>query len=387
MKLVRPAPLPVVVATLLAILVLVDGLGFLSFRGITNPTVEEVPQIGLESVNYTPNGNGTVSVAAQIGADSLGGTVSAVVGADETIPASVLIYYDPVYPMVSASVGFASSLQFLIPQSAVQRGVPVPTATVISATLLENVLKDPIRKPGSTVLVLGTGVLPALVFNNTTNLITPWIESGGIVAWAGLAPGWVEAGPNQTLSQAVSSSLQWEGQLQLLGYPLVNPASPAANGQQPNESSPASAFAEAMDIPSLLSSSPISTANVTSVQSAGGSVLGHYTGGTSNQTDLVFQPMGEGGFLYLSAGLQSFLQQTEFTWVLMQTLFTGVAPTQKFIASASFVSPSLGEASADLVFTSPVAANYTLFAFLEPTISAILYRLAFVFATFPLNVE
>lgn len=92
----------------------------------------------------------------------------------------IYIYYDEKYPSSFSSdfaeVGLIDHLGFLLESNHYQGEI-----TIVNATELKKVLQN---NPQS-IVIMTSGVLPDTVYGNETNLVTPWLDQGGIMFWVG----------------------------------------------------------------------------------------------------------------------------------------------------------------------------------------------------------
>lgn len=160
------------------------------------------------------------------------------------------------------------------------------------------------------LVVANYGALPSSVLNSRVNLLTPWLEAGGSLVWAGGPLGYYEWGSPPVNGSSTPGGLGWQGQQDLLGYPLVDP---------PANSS--------MRIP-LASASPLTGtnqsalgsglgleyngtgfgANLTELELHGGIDLGvdtsvNSTAGPSARTSLAYVPVGNGSVFYFGGAV------------------------------------------------------------------------------------
>lgn len=151
------------------------------------------------------------------------------------------------------------------------------------------------------------GVLPASVLSNTTDLIRPWLGEGGTLIWAGGPLGYYTEGVPGSPS-TVTAELRWQGQSELLGFPLTDPP----EHQSPNATPAEGPLLGSIDTPlgNALGIEYTGTAfgaNVTEVSSHGGVSMGFETppnaSGASPRTSLAYVPVGHGGLFYFGGGI------------------------------------------------------------------------------------
>jgi hypothetical protein len=158
-----------------------------------------------------------------------------------------------------------------------------PPVVPVSAEALANVLMDTARAPGRVVVMM-TGVLPANVFSKNADLVSPWVQAGGVAVWGGGAIGYWTGRNGQPLS--VDDALGEAGTQRLLGSNVVQyPTTFGRLGDVP------SAFASALDESYNFTGAGVLLASITA---HGGLDLGWDSGPF---TSVAYLPRGLGGFL------------------------------------------------------------------------------------------
>jgi hypothetical protein len=105
----------------------------------------------------------------------------------------VFVFYDSHYAEASGVADVAAQVGPHLGQELYLRRSPA-AVTTIGALKLEAVLLDTAAAP-TTAIVNVTGALPVDVYSNTTNLVRPWLQHGGVMIWGGATPGAYSAAP------------------------------------------------------------------------------------------------------------------------------------------------------------------------------------------------
>src|SRR5207245_6812898 len=93
---------------------------------------------------------------------------------------------------------------------------------MVNADGLEDVFKATSKANGRAVVIM-TGALPEEVLSRDVNLVTPWVNAGGLVVWGGGTIGYWAARHGQPLSNDGSPlSLLEKGPALLLGEGVVH---------------------------------------------------------------------------------------------------------------------------------------------------------------------
>jgi hypothetical protein len=195
---------------------------------------------------------------------------------------AIYIYNDAGFPSAGvAGTAVQGVFDHLSGELAVH-GYAAPVSAV-SARQLVDVFKAA-NAASRSIVVMMTGVFPSSVFSARVDLVSPWVEAGGILVWAGGAIGYWSADTARTLSP--SNILGEAGTARLLGtgivkYPTV--------------------FGRIGDVPTSLASALDLSYRFTGVGvqrdpviARGGRTLGWYSGQFSS---ISYMPRGRGGFL------------------------------------------------------------------------------------------
>jgi hypothetical protein len=195
---------------------------------------------------------------------------------------SVYVYNDSRYPTAGVAPTVAQGVFDHLSGELVARHYELPVVAV-TADALARVLMDTGTAPGRVVVMM-TGVLPANVFATDTDLLSPWVEAGGVAVWGGGAIGFWSGRDGQVLS--TGDARGEAGTKRLLGSNVVQ--YPTAFGRLGGVQS---AFASALDLTYNYTSAGVL---VDSVTARGGLDLGWLSG---QFTSVAYLPRGSGGFL------------------------------------------------------------------------------------------
>jgi hypothetical protein len=153
----------------------------------------------------------------------------------------------------------------------------------VTATGMADMFRDTGRA-GDRVVVVMTGVLPAPVFSPKVDLVSPWVQAGGIVVWGGGTIGFWSGVRGQTLS--ANDAVGEAGTERLLGPGVVR--YPTTFGRLGTSQS---SFGSALDVAYRFASAGVLR---DPVLARGGIALGWYSGPFSSVT---YVPRGQGGYL------------------------------------------------------------------------------------------
>lgn len=219
--------------------------------------------------------------------------------------ATVYFYYDSTYPLsYSNAIDWYGLSQHLEIASGF-RGVPL-NVVVVNAAQLPGILLSP--PTAGEVLVLASGVLPDTVFTKTLNLVTPWVESGGILVWIGDKIGTYSGVPGVSLKFPSAVNPGSNGTAQFLNVTLLNGTSQFYNASSP--------LATAFNI-DYTPGIRFDDLNVTRLEAFNGTVLGNLDKGFTNIASV---PLGRGLILYFGGPTQD---ATSLGTILVNLFETG----------------------------------------------------------------
>jgi len=195
---------------------------------------------------------------------------------------SVYVYDDSRFPAADVAPTVPQGIFDHLSGELIARQYSLPVVAV-SAEDLANVLMDTATARGRVVVMM-TGVLPANVFSRATDLVSPWVQAGGVAVWGGGAIGFWSGRNGQPLSG--DDALGEAGTQRLLGSNVVQ--YPTTFGREGNVQS---AFASALNITYNFTGAGVSLGSVTAHS---GLDLGWDAG---QLTSVAYLPRGSGGFL------------------------------------------------------------------------------------------
>jgi len=145
------------------------------------------------------------------------------------IDVAVYVYYDPSYPAVGTLWDYVHMLWSNLQREMFLRGVK-GKISLVSARDLEGIMSNKEK----VVIIMGSGSLPSNVFSRDKNLVTPWLDSGGVLLWFGWPPGYYSVNEGQIINSttfwALPQNLHEEG-VNLIGLGDVIQIKPyPANG-------------------------------------------------------------------------------------------------------------------------------------------------------------
>ncbi|MCI4325861.1 MAG: hypothetical protein L3K00_08310 [Thermoplasmata archaeon] len=292
-------------ASMFAVLVIV----VVGSTGLSVESRAAVPlfEASVTSVDSGPNSS-TAEVSIHVGSVAMAAHVGLIPGS-RWASGPVYFFGDPNYPSPYATYTQAVQVAELVGVSLGEDGVSAPVS-LVDAAQLPAVLAS--RGP-STLVVVG-GLLPDSVLAGQSSPVEKWILGGGSLVWAGGPLGYAEGHPLPD-GTFYWDPLLWQGQLDLVGFPLTDPGNPA-----PLSASTPSAIATTLGLE--YNGTP-SGANVTRVAQFGGTVLGWTTGpgpdGASPRASLVSIPVGAGRVLFFGGAFvaatrpQQYVPLADFT--------------------------------------------------------------------------
>jgi len=195
---------------------------------------------------------------------------------------SVYVYDDSRFPAADVAPTVPQGIFDHLSGELIARHYELPVVAV-SAEGLAKVLADSGTAAGRVVVMM-TGVLPANVFSNRTDLLSPWVQAGGVAVWGGAAIGFWSGRNGQALS--TDDLLGEAGTQRLLGTDVVQ--YPTTFGRLGNVQSP---FASALDLTYNFTGAGVL---LDSIAAHGGLDLGW---DSSQLASVAYLPRGSGGFL------------------------------------------------------------------------------------------
>jgi hypothetical protein len=124
-------------------------------------------------------------------------------------------YFDSAYASSWASTTAWFGLSQHLATVASLRGLPI-AVSVVDATQLAALVSTP--PAAGSALVMASGVFPDTVFTNSTNIVTPWIEAGGLLIWIGDRIGYYSAVPHEPLKYPSPANPANAGTNQFINY-------------------------------------------------------------------------------------------------------------------------------------------------------------------------
>jgi len=195
---------------------------------------------------------------------------------------SIYVYADASYPTADVGPTVVLGVFDHVDGELLARHYTKPIVSV-TANDLADVLRDT-SKANERMVVIMTGVLPAVVFSSTVDLLSPWVKAGGLAAWGGATIGYWSgtSGRPLTAANAVGES----GTKLLLGAGVVR--YPTAFGRLGTAQSN---FGSALNVSYRFTGVGVLR---DSVLALGGLGFGWYSGPFSSVSYL---PHGQGGYL------------------------------------------------------------------------------------------
>ncbi len=125
---------------------------------------------------------------------------------------SIYFYYDESYPFLGTSPGNSFGVYNHLLAELQQKHIAAEVK-IVDSSQLPAVMAQP-----DSVVIMSSGVLPDTIYSKNTNLVSPWLKSGGILVWAGDGLGYYFGTKNGAItSDTGPNSIGWSGQRALLG--------------------------------------------------------------------------------------------------------------------------------------------------------------------------
>ncbi len=124
----------------------------------------------------------------------------------------IYFYFDEDYPLVLTSINAYLGLYNFLTSDLAEKNMQ-NTMQIVNAEELAEKMGD-----GQSIIIMSSGVLPDTVYSQDKNLITRWLESGGIMFWLGDGFGYYNGSKNTELKDDLEhGKIGWEGQEKILG--------------------------------------------------------------------------------------------------------------------------------------------------------------------------
>lgn len=129
----------------------------------------------------------------------------------------VYFYFDGSYPLlltsVNAYLGLYNFLTSDFTEKNIQKRVEIVNAEVLAETM----------KSGKSIIIMSSGALPDTVYSKNKNLVTKWLESGGVMFWLGDGFGYYYGTSNMRIKDdSEYGKIGWEGQEKILGKNYIS---------------------------------------------------------------------------------------------------------------------------------------------------------------------
>jgi hypothetical protein len=306
------------------------------------------PRISIEVLKDNSQGSeGTVTFTVIVNATGDLGNITVNVGQPMVEPESIYIYWNSSLSSTGISYGSLTDLQFSLHQYLKHLGPSNANVSIINSSGLANLLSS----NSKALLIIPTGGIPTVYADS----LKSWLTDGGLLSWIGdqIPP-------------------------ELLGYSITG--STGGNIFLSNDSAlRASLYSKEFDIPVISVSNNVYLANVTSVESHGGIIIGHYSGESNNATDVFFQPVGRGGVLYAATNIFFSWNLNEYAWTIVQVFYSGISPSSSLIKSVSTPVYSSKIFGFVLTLNKNNIQSFSVYGFQNVPTSYILYRPPFVY--------
>ncbi|MDQ1510144.1 MAG: hypothetical protein QOG50_1988 [Actinomycetota bacterium] len=115
-------------------------------------------------------------------------------------PKNIAVYMDDAYGVRGTDQRTAKGIFDHLHAELILQRYPGHVA-LIDAAAFASALRD-IRSAPSTIIVAMTGVFPAAVFSTTTDLVSRWVDAGGVLVWGGTPVGVWSAPPSSITNRS-----------------------------------------------------------------------------------------------------------------------------------------------------------------------------------------
>ena len=124
----------------------------------------------------------------------------------------IYFYFDDSYPLVLTSVNAYLGLYNFLTSDLAEKNIQNTIQIVDAKGLAEKMEND------RSIIIMSSGVLPDTVYSQSRNLVTQWLESGGIMFWLGDGFGYYYAAEDEEIKDDPEhGKIGWEGQEKILG--------------------------------------------------------------------------------------------------------------------------------------------------------------------------
>ena len=124
----------------------------------------------------------------------------------------IYFYFDDSYPLVLTSVNAYLGLYNFLTSDLAEKNIQ-NTIQIVDAKGLVEKMGD-----GKSIIIMSSGILPDTVYSKDKNLVTQWLESGGIMFWLGDGFGYYSAAEGREIKDdSEHGKIGWEGQEKILG--------------------------------------------------------------------------------------------------------------------------------------------------------------------------
>ncbi len=267
-------------ATVVVLIVLLLLAELLVYYSPAQPSIANQERLSVES-------NSTVLVHSELRA-TFAAHASAVDFARSTNGSFPVIYYyfDPTYPMSYSDLQDWYGLTQHLTVVAGARGYSLHLQLVNAAQLI-GLLQDPASV--GDLLIMASGILPATIYTGQTNLLKPWLQSGGTLLWLGAQIGFYSGMGGTTSATPGPGTPGRNGTAQFLNLSWLGGNTTLYDGSSPLASD--FAFQYPYGIPRV-------ALNASAVANSGGIVLGPVEAGFTNFAEV---RVGKGALVDLAA--------------------------------------------------------------------------------------
>ena len=180
---------PFHIYTTLVVLLVVFG------QVISSPQYNLVntPKASVDSYNYNSISN-TLNMTYDLSSGAYMNEINVLMCSvsQQELPQSIYIYYDDAHPSVGSRRSGIPSFGDHLGSNLLRAGVDSSIVYVDA-----NGLRDVFLTLEPAIVIALSGVFPNTVLTNTTDLVGPWLRSGGILFWAGATIGYYSSSAGQ----------------------------------------------------------------------------------------------------------------------------------------------------------------------------------------------
>lgn len=222
----------------------------------------------------------------------------------------VYFFFDESYPGFLTSINAYLGLYNFLTSDFTEKNIQ-NSIQIIDAEGLAEKMRD-----GKSIIIMSSGVLPDTVYSKDKNLVTKWLESGGIMFWLGDGFGYYSAAENKKIQDDLEhGKIGWEGQEKILGKNYL-----FGEVFEPVEKSSAGAPTQISKTLGLKYRYTATGAVVSELAKNNGSSIGFdkMLNDNLSRSSISFIPVGKGKLILFGSGILE--KQRDISWDITQII-------------------------------------------------------------------